>query len=83
MRDKIVEESYDKIASTYQKQRDRFKNDDVLREFSKILPRGAKILDVGCGGEKHYWIWGRKKVVFDTPTPITQTPESNLFINCA
>ena len=45
----IVEGGYDDIAHTYHKQRDKFKSNELLTEFSSLLPPGGDVLDVGCG----------------------------------
>ncbi len=45
----LVRESYNKIAAVYHKQRDKFRNDDVLNSFASLLSSGAEVLDVGCG----------------------------------
>ena len=47
---KVVEEGYDKIADAYYQKRDLFDNINELREFYKLLPPSARVLDVGCGG---------------------------------
>jgi ubiquinone/menaquinone biosynthesis C-methylase UbiE len=48
-REKIVEEGYDKIAQQYHDQRDEFDLRQELEEFADLLPRSARVLDVGCG----------------------------------
>ena len=45
----IVETGYDDIAHTYHEQRDKFKNNELLTEFSSLLPPHGNVLDVGCG----------------------------------
>jgi len=45
----IVRKGYDIISAKYSLARSRFKNGKELSEFSKLLPAGAKVLDVGCG----------------------------------
>lgn len=45
----IVEGGYNRIAQVYHNQRDKFKNDNVLRSFVSLLPPGGEVLDVGCG----------------------------------
>jgi ubiquinone/menaquinone biosynthesis C-methylase UbiE len=47
--EKLVRESYNKIAAVYHKQRDKFRNDKVLNSFASLLSSGAEVLDVGCG----------------------------------
>jgi ubiquinone/menaquinone biosynthesis C-methylase UbiE len=48
-RDEIVRKGYDKIAKKYQADRDVFGNRRELEEFVSLLPKNAKVLDVGCG----------------------------------
>jgi len=45
----IVEDGYNRIAQVYHNQRDKFKNDNLLRSFVSLLPPGGELLDVGCG----------------------------------
>ena len=47
--EKLVEEGYKKMAEEYHVSRGIFDNKKELKEFSGLLPKGAKILDVGCG----------------------------------
>lgn len=47
--DDIVRKGYNKIASKYNASRHRFKNDKELEYFTSLLPKGARILDAGCG----------------------------------
>lgn len=49
MSNKIVKESYNKIADQYLKYRNDFKSEKYLEIFSKLVPKGRIILDVGCG----------------------------------
>ena len=49
MKQKIVKEGYNKVAEDYSSQRDAFKNIPCLEKLSNLLPKGSKILDVGCG----------------------------------
>lgn len=48
-RKEIVRKGYDKIAAEYQADRNVFDNRKELEEFAKLMPRHARILDVGCG----------------------------------
>jgi ubiquinone/menaquinone biosynthesis C-methylase UbiE len=48
-KEEIVRKGYDKIAREYQAGRHIFANKKELEEFASLLPRNAKILDVGCG----------------------------------
>ncbi|UCH37974.1 MAG: class I SAM-dependent methyltransferase, partial [Candidatus Bathyarchaeota archaeon] len=47
---RIVREGYDNIAEEYTKDRDKFDNDQEIQEFIDHLPKGAVVLDIGCGG---------------------------------
>ena len=49
---RIVQEGYDKIAEEYDQDRENFDNSKEIQEFIDILPEGASVLDVGCGGGK-------------------------------
>jgi len=44
-----VEDGYNAIARAYHNQRDKFKNDEVLRLLISLLPPGGEVLDIGCG----------------------------------
>jgi len=44
-----VRKGYDRIAKEYQAIRKVFDNSKELHEFANLLPRNAKVLDVGCG----------------------------------
>lgn len=46
---RIVEQGYDKIAEEYCGWRRIFKNIAELEEFAALLPKSAKVLDIGCG----------------------------------
>ena len=46
----VVKEGYDKIAKKYYQDRDLFKNQKEIDDFISHLPRGAAVLDIGCGG---------------------------------
>ena len=48
-KEEIVRKGYDKIAKEYQADRHIFDNKRELEEFMSLLPRNAKVLDVGCG----------------------------------
>lgn len=45
----IVEQGYDKIAKEYSDWRRTFTNRKQLEEFAVLLPKNARVLDVGCG----------------------------------
>jgi ubiquinone/menaquinone biosynthesis C-methylase UbiE len=45
----VVRKGYDKIAEVYQANRHELDNMNQLKEFANLLPKNAKILDVGCG----------------------------------
>lgn len=46
---KIVKEGYNNIAEEYQADRHLFDNEKELIEFASLLPKNAKVLDLGCG----------------------------------
>ena len=46
---KIVKQGYDKCAQKYFNARDLLKSRNALKNLSKYLNKGAKILDIGCG----------------------------------
>ena len=48
-KEEIVRKGYDKIAKEYLADRHIFDNKRELEEFVSLLPRKAKVLDVGCG----------------------------------
>lgn len=48
-KEEIVRKGYDKIAREYKAGRHIFDNKKELEEFVSLLPRNAKVLDVGCG----------------------------------
>ena len=48
-KEEIVRKGYDKIAKEYQADRHIFDNKRELEEFVSLLPRNARVLDVGCG----------------------------------
>ena len=45
----IVKKGYDRLAERYQTIRRAFDNKRELNEFASLLPKNAKVLDVGCG----------------------------------
>lgn len=45
----IVRAGYNRIAKEYQADRDIFDHTKELEEFLTLLPRNARVLDVGCG----------------------------------
>jgi len=45
----IVRKGYDKLAKRYPAIRQNFDNKKELGEFVSLLPKNAKVLDVGCG----------------------------------
>jgi ubiquinone/menaquinone biosynthesis C-methylase UbiE len=45
----MVEKGYDQIAEDYYSNRDINKFNSELESFSKLLPKNAHVLDVGCG----------------------------------
>lgn len=48
-KEEIVRKGYDKIAKEYPAIRHTFDNRMELGEFVSLLPKNAKVLDVGCG----------------------------------
>jgi ubiquinone/menaquinone biosynthesis C-methylase UbiE len=48
-KEKIVEAGYDEIAEEYHATRDIFKHEKEIKKFIILLPKKAKVLDVGCG----------------------------------
>ena len=46
---KLVEEGYDEIASSYGRDRHKFRNRPLLERFSRTLPETSHVLDIGCG----------------------------------
>ncbi len=47
---RIVREGYDKIAHQYMQERGQYDNTNEIQEFIDLLPKNAKVLDIGCGG---------------------------------
>jgi len=45
----VVRKGYDKIAKDYQADRHIFDNKKEMEEFVNLLPKNARISDVGCG----------------------------------
>jgi ubiquinone/menaquinone biosynthesis C-methylase UbiE len=48
-KESLVKKGYDKIAEEYQADRHGFDHVKELEEFASLLPKNAKVLDVGCG----------------------------------
>jgi ubiquinone/menaquinone biosynthesis C-methylase UbiE len=48
-KERLVKKGYDKIAEEYQADRHGFDHVKELEEFASLLPKNAKVLDVGCG----------------------------------
>jgi ubiquinone/menaquinone biosynthesis C-methylase UbiE len=48
-KEETVRKGYDSIAEKYQGIRHTFDNRKELCEFASLLPKNAKVLDVGCG----------------------------------
>lgn len=48
-KEEIVENGYNKIAEEYYTLRDVFDYKRELEKFASLLPKNAKVLDVGCG----------------------------------
>lgn len=44
-----IRKGYNKVAVTYLKGRDKFKNNKYLDRLIELLPKGSVILDLGCG----------------------------------
>lgn len=49
MSNDFVRREYNKIAETYLKGRDKFKNNKYLDRLMEMLPPGSTVLDIGCG----------------------------------
>ncbi len=45
----MVRNGYNLAAGRYAADRDLFENEPHLDRFTKLLPRSASVLDVGCG----------------------------------
>jgi ubiquinone/menaquinone biosynthesis C-methylase UbiE len=45
----LVRKGYSKIAKAYHKQRGRYESKVLLAKFSKLLPTGSTVIDLGCG----------------------------------
>ena len=45
----LVKEGYNKIAEEYQTDRHIFNHKKELQEFASLLPKDARVIDVGCG----------------------------------
>jgi ubiquinone/menaquinone biosynthesis C-methylase UbiE len=48
-KEEIVRKGYDRIAEKYHTIRQAFDSKEELGEFASLLPKNAKVLDVGCG----------------------------------
>jgi len=48
-KESVVRKGYDEIAKEYHTKRNRFDHRKELKEFAALLPKNAKVLDVGCG----------------------------------
>jgi ubiquinone/menaquinone biosynthesis C-methylase UbiE len=48
-KESLVKKGYDRIAEEYQADRHGFDHVKELEEFASLLPKNAKVLDVGCG----------------------------------
>lgn len=48
-KERLVKQGYDKIAEDYQADRHALNDRKELTEFVGLLPRNARVLDVGCG----------------------------------
>jgi ubiquinone/menaquinone biosynthesis C-methylase UbiE len=46
---RLVKTGYNRCAKEYSSNRDLFKNQKYLKNLSKLLSKGSKILDIGCG----------------------------------
>ena len=49
MTNELVKHGYDEIGGRYASDRDRWHSKRYLGRFSRKLPRGANVLDLGCG----------------------------------
>ncbi len=49
MTNELVKHGYDEIGGRYASDRDRWPSKRYLGRFSRKLPRGANVLDLGCG----------------------------------
>ncbi|UCE37105.1 MAG: class I SAM-dependent methyltransferase [Thermoplasmata archaeon] len=48
-KERIVQESYNRLGKSYQDTRLKVKNIDELKRFTELIPQKGKILDAGCG----------------------------------
>jgi ubiquinone/menaquinone biosynthesis C-methylase UbiE len=48
-KEEVVRKGYDRLAERYQTIRHAFDSKGELDEFASLLPKKAKVLDVGCG----------------------------------
>jgi len=66
-KEEIVRKGYDKIAKQYHADRHIFDNRKELEQFVSLLPRNARVLDVGYGSQSMLKLAGRN------------VPEANLI----
>ncbi len=60
---KSVTEIYDKIAEEYAKSfKESPEETEIIKQFIKLLPKNAKVLDVGCGNSDYYELLKKNKV---------------------
>jgi ubiquinone/menaquinone biosynthesis C-methylase UbiE len=45
----LVRIGYTKIAEKYHRQRNRYASRTLLQKFARLLPKGSRVLDLGCG----------------------------------
>jgi ubiquinone/menaquinone biosynthesis C-methylase UbiE len=48
-KESVVRKGYDRIAEEYHASRSKFDHRKELKEFAALLPKNARVLDVGCG----------------------------------
>jgi len=48
-KESVVREGYDRMAEEYHASRTKFDHRKELKEFVTLLPKNARVLDVGCG----------------------------------
>ncbi len=63
----FVKNGYNQIAEAYLQERGQFKNHTYLHQFTKVVPKGSTVLDIGCGAgvpidefltKQGYLVWG-------------------------